>query len=195
MEPWNKPHIVKESSRGYDTYTLDDDLLMHRSISCVTEIDEDSVNSMIMQLLYLQRQDQNEEIIIYINSPGGLIMEGLALYDTMQAISNPIKTICMGTAASMASILFAAGDNRLIFPHSKVMIHDPRIMRTGGSALEVETISQNLLKSREIMAEILSSHTGRTVNEILEKTRTDSYFSAEEAVEFGLADEIITEIT
>ncbi len=194
MEIWNTPGIVKESSRGYDRFSILDDMLLDRKINCVMEINEDTVNSLIMQILYLEKQDPAAEITVYINSPGGSVQDGLALYDVMQAVSCPIRTICIGIAASMASILFAAGDRRQMLAHSRVMIHDPRIFKTGGTALELQTISENLMKTRAVTAEILSKHTGRSAEEILEKTRTDSYFSADEAVGFGLADEIITKL-
>ncbi len=188
------PRIIKESSRGLDSFSILDEMLSNREINCVTEINEESVNSMIMQMLYLEKEDPSAEITVYINSPGGSVQDGLALYDVMQAISCPIRTICMGMAASMASVLFAAGDSRQMLTHSKIMIHDPRIVQTGGTALDLQTISENLMKTREIMADILSAHTGRSANEILEKTKSDSYFTAKEAVEFGLADEIITHL-
>ncbi len=188
------PLIIRESSRGYDRISILDEMLSDRKINCVTEIGVDSVNSMIMQLLYLEKEDPDAEITIYINSPGGSVQDGLALYDVMQAISCPIKTVCMGMAASMAAVLFVAGDKRQMLAHSKLMIHDPRIMQTGGNALDLQTISENLMKTREIMADILSKHTGKSVDEILEKTKSDSYFTGDEAVEFGLADEVISKI-
>lgn len=194
MDIWKTPRIVKESSRGYDSFSILDDMLTDRKINCVKEIDEDSVNSMIMQILYLQKQDPHSEITIYINSPGGTVQDGLALYDVMQAVACPIRTICMGIAASMASILFVAGDRRQMLPHSKVMIHDPRIIKTGGTALDLQTVSDNLMKTRAITAEILARHTGKSTDEILSKTRSDSYFTAKEAVSFGLADDIITKL-
>jgi len=194
MDIFNTPRIVKESSRGYDTFSILDDMLTDRQINCVSEIDEESVNSIILQLLYLEKQDPDAEITIYINSPGGSVQDGLALFDVMKAISCPIVTICMGMAASMASVIFAAGNTRKMLPHSKVMIHDPRITKTGGTALDLQTISENLMKTRTIMAEILAECTGKTSDEILENTKSDSYFTAEEAIEFGLADEIITSL-
>lgn len=185
------PLIVKETSRGLDRITLFDDCLQKRIIPCVTEINEDSVNSMVMQLLYLEKEDADAEVTFYINSPGGSVQDGLVLYDVMQAVSCPIRTVCMGMAASMGSIIFVAGDKRQMLKHSKVMIHDPLIARTGGSALSLKTISDNLMKTREITAEIIAKHTGHTSKQILKKTETDCYFTAQEAVSFGLADEII----
>ena len=188
------PLIVKETSRGLDRITLFDDCLQKRIIPCVTEINEESVNSMVMQLLYLEKEDADAEVTFYINSPGGSVQDGLVLYDVMQAVSCPIRTVCMGMAASMGSIIFVAGDKRQMLTHSKVMIHDPLITRTGGSALSLKTISDNLMKTREITAEIIAKHSGHTAKQILKKTETDCYFTAEEAVSFRLADEIIKSI-
>ena len=151
---------------------------------------EKEYNRMGRRELYLEEQDPDGEITIYINSPGGSVMDGLALYDVMQSIKCPIRTVCMGLAASMASILFVAGDKREMLPHSKIMIHDPLIVQTGGSALALKTISDNLMTTRQITSEILSKHSNLSVEEIQELTAKDTYFSAEEAVEKGMADTI-----
>lgn len=186
------PNILKETSSGLAIYSIEDEMLMNREIQCVGEITRDKVYSLIMQLQHLQKADPDSEITMYINSPGGEVVSGLALYDVMQAISSPIRTVCIGTAASMGSILFAAGEKREILPHAKVMIHDPLISGgIGGSALEIQTISDNLMKTRQITAEVLAKHCGKTVEEIYEKTKSDCYFSADEAVAFGLADTVI----
>ena len=132
------------------------------------------------------------DLNIYINSGGGEVGNGLALYDVMQYISSPVRTVCVGLAASMAAVLFAAGDRREMFSHSKVMIHDPSISgRMTRNALELQVMSQDLMDTRRSLAEILAKHTGRTAEEILEKTVTDCFFDAESAIEFGLADSII----
>ena len=188
------PMIIKECSRGYDCYSIIDDMLIDRRINCCDEINEETVNSMIQQLLYLEKQDPHGEITIYINSPGGSVIDGLALYDVMQALSCPIRTICMGMAASMASILFISGDKRCMLPHSKIMIHDPLIRSTGGSALALKTVSENLMSTRQITAEILAKHSRQTVKQILAKTATDTYKTTEKAIALGMADEIISAI-
>ena len=131
---------------------------------------------------------------MFINSPGGSVTGGLALYDVMKGIACPVRTVCLGTAASMAAVLFASGDQREILPHGKVMIHDPLIGRTGGSALQLMETSKSLMATREHLASILSEHTGHSLEEIYEKTARDTYFDAEEAVAFGLADRVITQI-
>ena len=170
-------------------------MLSHREIQCVGEINADSVYSLIMQLQHLYREDPEAEITMYINSPGGEVNSGLALYDIMQAIKAPIRTVCVGMAASMASILFTAGDRREILPHAAVMIHDPLIPGgVGGSALRIRSLSDDLMRTRTLIAEILAKHTGKSVEEIYEKTATDTFFYGEDAVAYGLADNVITSL-
>lgn len=194
MSIYNEPRIIKETSTGLFFHTIRDEMLAHREIELIGEVNSESVNSLISQIRYLAREEPGKEITVYINSPGGEVSSGLALYDVMKAVKCPIRTVCVGTAASMGAVLFAAGDRRDMLPHARVMIHDPLISRTGGSALSLKTISDSLMHTREITGKILAEHTGRTLEEIYEKTATDSYFYAEEAVGFGLADRIIDEI-
>ncbi len=190
-----EPGILKETYQGVSAFRITDDMFQRREITCTGEIDADSVNSLISQILYLAHTDPEGEITMYINSPGGEVSSGLALYDVMQAVKCPVRTICVGMAASMAAVLFAAGRTREILPHARVMIHDPLISGgAGGSALQLKSLSDDLMRTREILCDILAQHTGRTPEEIYDKTRTDTYFYAEEAVEFGLADRIIREI-
>lgn len=188
------PRVIRESSEGYQSYSILDEMLLHREVECVGEINAVSVYSLCRQLRHLQREDPGGEITMYINSPGGSVADGLALYDVMRGISCPIRTVCLGTAASMGALLFAAGSQRDILPHGRVMIHDPLIGRTGGSALQLHEISQSLMQTRERMGQLLARFTGRTLEEIYEKTRQDTYFNAEEAVAFGLADRVIETI-
>lgn len=193
MKIYNMPQIIKETSNGYYNLSMLDELLAKREIYCLEEINAESVSSLILQFKYLEEQDPSAEIKLYINSPGGAVADGLALYDVMQSISCPIHTICMGTAASFGALLFAAGDTREILPHSKVMIHDPLIAGNGltGSATFLHNKIDTLMQTREILAEIFARHTGRTLEEIYEKTAQDSWFNAEEAIAFGLADRIL----
>ena len=188
----NEARIIKESSRGYDLIPIRDEMLANREVELVGDVDADSVNALIRELCYLQRQDPEGEITLYINSPGGSVDSGLALYDVMQAVSCPIRTVCVGLAASMAALLFISGDCRDMLPHSRLMIHDPLIPQTGGSALRLKAVSDDLMETRQITARVIAEHSGRSLEEILEKTATDSFFRAEEAVAFGLADNIIT---
>lgn len=189
------PHIIKETSEGLNRIPVQDLLFQNREIQCVGEITPVSVESMILQLRYLQQEDAEKEITMYINSPGGEVDSGLALYDVMRAIRCPIRTVCTGTAASMAAILFLSGNQRDMLPHSKVMIHDPLIPGgVGGSALKLDSIAKNIMQTRQTIAEIIADNTGKSLDEVLVKTASDSYFDAKEAVEWGLADRIIYEL-
>lgn len=186
------PNIIEDTRDSLRVYSIRDDMLRDRQISLLGPVDEDSVNSLITQLLYLEKAAPGEEITFYINSGGGEVGNGLALYDVMQHITSPVHTVCVGLAASMAAVLFAAGDRRELFAHSKVMIHDPSISgRLTKKALELKMMSQDLMETRQALAEILAKHTGQPLESILEKTMTDSFFDAEGAIEFGLADNII----
>ena len=188
----NEARIIKETSRGYDLIPIQDEMLSHREVELVGEVDAGTVNALIRELRYLQRQDPEGEITMYINSPGGSVDSGLALYDVLQAVSCPIRTVCMGLAASMAALIFVSGNRRDMLPHSRLMIHDPLIVQTGGSALRIKAVSDDLMETRKIVAEVIAQHAGKSLEEVLEKTATDSFFRAEEAVVYGLADNIIT---
>ncbi len=184
------PDIIQETSQGTVRIPIQDALFQSREIFCVGEITKESAHALIMQLRYLQTV-ASTEITMYIDSPGGEVSSGLALYDVMQGITCPVRTVCLGCAYSMAALLFASGNQRDMLPHARVMIHDPLITGgVGGSALHLDSIAQDLLKARETIAKILAKHTGRCLEEIYEKTRTDTYFDAEEAVAWGLADRI-----
>lgn len=189
------PSVLRESSNGLAAYSIQDEMLARREVLCVCDINSQTVNSLIIQLLHLEKENPEAEITMYINSPGGEVDSGLALYDVMQSISCPIKTVCCGLAASMGSILFMCGDTRQMLPHSKVMIHDPRTAGSvGGTALDLMERSKDIMNTRKALAKIIANHTGRTIEEVYEKTQKDSYFSAEEAIAFGLADEVIMKI-
>lgn len=186
------PNIIEDSREGARVYRIADDMLRNRQITLLGKVDDDSVNSLITQLLYLEKVSPGEEITFYINSGGGEVGNGLALYDVMQYITSPVRTVCVGLAGSMAAVLFAAGDRREMFKHSKVMIHDPSISgNLTTKALELQIVSQDLMDTRKALAEILSKHTGQPLESIFEHTITDTYFDAESAIEFGLADSII----
>lgn len=188
----NTPRIIKEHRNGITACNLEDEMLKNRQVALMGPVDEESVNSLITQLLYLESDAPGEEITFYINSGGGEVRNGLALYDVMQHISSPVHTVCIGLAASMAAVLFASGDRRELYTHSKVMIHDPSISGSlTKKALELKMMSQDLMDTRQALAEILAKHTGQPLESILEKTVTDSYFDAQSAIEFGLADSVI----
>ena len=190
----NEAKIIRESSYGYHLIPIQDEMLSHREVELVGEVNADTVNALIRQLRYLQCEDSEAPITLYINSPGGSVDSGMALYDVMQAVSCPIRTVCVGLAASMAALLFISGTRRDMLPHSRLMIHDPLILQTGGSALKLKAVSDDLMETRQIIAKVIADHSGKSMEEVLAKTATDSYFRAEESVEFGLADRVITSL-
>ena len=194
MSNFTRPKVIKEHRGGYALCDVADEMLMSREVHFVGEVSDESVNDLILELMYLERIDSKQPITMYINSPGGSVNSGMALYDVMKSISCPIRTVCMGMAASMSAVIFASGDEREMLPHSRVMIHDPLVQRTGGSALSLKSISEDLMETREIIATVLAEHTGRTMEEIYECTAKDTYFRAKEAIEFGLCDRVITSL-
>lgn len=193
MNLYTMPAVLRETSEGLSRCGIPDIMLQRREVECVGDIDREAVYCLALQLRYLAAEDNSSEIAMYINSPGGSVSDGLALYDVMRALPCPVRTVCLGTAASMAALLFASGSRRDILPHARVMIHDPLITgNLAGSALKLDAIARDIMRTRETMAKILSQHTGRTLEEVYAKTATDSFFDAEEAVAWGLADNIIT---
>ncbi len=188
------PSILNETRSGLCAHSISDEMFRRREIMLSDDITQQTADSLVSQLIELAHEDPKGEITFYINSSGGEVASGLALYDVMQSVPCPIRTVCVGKAASMAALLFAAGDTRDILPHAYVMIHDPLIGGGGlsGSALSIRSESDLLMRIRETMCELLAKHTGKTLDEIYEKTATDSYFYAEDAVGFGLADRVIT---
>lgn len=189
------PGVLRETSEGLNRIEIQDILFQHREIQCTGSITTESASVLSLQLRYLQQEAPGQEITLFINSPGGEVDSGLAIYDTMRAIGCPIRTVCTGTAASMAAILFLSGDQRDILPHSKVMIHDPLIPGgVGGSALTVDAVARNLMRARQTIADIIARHAGKTMEEVLAKTASDSYFDAQEAIDWGLADRIIHQL-
>ena len=189
------PYVVEQSAHGERSYDIFSRLLNDRIIVLSEDVNDTSASLVVAQLLYLEAQDPDKEIQFYINSPGGEVQSGLALYDVMQAVSCPIHTVCLGMAASMAALLFIAGDQREMLPHSRVMIHDPLIGGgIGGSALSVKARADDLMRIRDITAQVISQHTGMNLEEVFELTAKDTYFEAEEAIANGMADRIITSL-
>ena len=187
-----KACILKESSRGIERITPEDSLFSERKIFFEEEVTTASAMDLIRQLLCLESIDPEKVISIYINSPGGEVNAGLAAYDAIRGMKCPVKTVCIGLAASMGSILFLSGDERLILPRSKVMIHDPLINGITGRrrALELEREAAELMETREILAFIIAERCGKTLEEVYEKTKEDCWLSAGEALEFGLVTKI-----
>lgn len=186
------PCVIQDTSEGLTRLPIRDMMMQRREIWLTGEIDTELADAVICQLLHLQGEDPEKEITMYINSPGGEVNSGMAVLDIMKAATCPIRTVCIGNAASMASVLFAAGHQRDIYPHSRVMIHDPLVPGgLSGSALQVQDTSQRLMKLRKEIATILAECTGKTLKEIYARTNKDTYFDADEAVAFGLADRVI----
>ena len=189
-----EPAIIKESSEGMSRYSVLDAMFQRREIQCIGTVDADMVNSLITQIRYLAAEAPNEEITMFINSPGGSVPDGIALLDVMAAVPCPFRTVCVGTAASMASLLFVCGDTRDMLKHSHLMIHDPLIQNLSGSALKIENASKNLLKTRETIGKIYAKVSGKTLEEIYAITCEDTMLDAQAALDMGFADRIITKI-
>ncbi len=193
----NNSNIIFESVRGLEAIPIDDVFLRERKIFLVGEVSDESCNDLIKKLLYLEAQDSTKPVILYINSPGGDVTSGLAVYDTIRLMKTPITAVVTGIAASMASIILLAcdKDKRLMLPSSSVMIHDAS---WGGKhdmahkkPNEIEEELSQLKKTNERLVGIIAERTGKTIEEIADVTRFDSYFSADEAIEFGLASAVI----
>lgn len=186
------PAIIRETSEGTARIPIADMMFQRREIWISGEINSELADAVISQILHLDAEDPASEITLYINSPGGSVAAGLSIYDVMQAVTASIRTVCVGTAASMAAVLFAAGNRREIMKHGEVMIHDPLVSGgISGSALAVQDKSDRLMAKRKLLCGILAEHTGKSLKQIYKVTGKDTYFGAEEAVEFGLADSIV----
>ena len=186
--------IIKETVRGLDLVSLEDEFLQDRKIFLTEAVDAGTMNELIKQLMYLEKQDRDAEITLYINSPGGEVTCGLGIYDYMTMMSTPIRTVSIGMAASMGAILFLAGDKRQMLPHTRLMIHDPSYSHanmSGKKPHEIQKELDQLNETREVIAKIIAEKTGRTLEEVYAVTSEDTCFNASEAVEFGLATEII----
>jgi ATP-dependent Clp protease protease subunit len=186
------PYVIERSSRGERTYDVFSRLLMDRIIFLGTPINDDVANVVIAQLLFLEADNPERDIHIYINSPGGVVSAGMAIYDTMQFLKSPVNTNCMGLAASMGSFLLAAGrpGKRSALPHSRIMIHQPS-GGTQGSASDIEIQAKEILYLRATMNELFSKHTGRPLEQIERDMDRDRFMSAEEARDYGLIDNVL----
>lgn len=189
------PAIIRETSEGTARIPIADTMFQRREIWLTGEITSEVADAVIAQILHLDAEDPDAEITLYIDSPGGSVTAGLAIYDVMQAVTANIRTVCVGTAASMAAVLFAAGDRREILRHGEVMIHDPLVSGgLSGSALTVQEKSNRLMDKRKVLCGILAEHTGKNIKQIYKVTAKDTYFGAEEAVQYGLADAVIEKL-
>ena len=187
------PIVVEQTGRGERSYDIYSRLLQDRIIILGTEIDDSVASVVVAQLLFLQAQDAQKDISIYINSPGGVVTSGLAIYDTMQFISCDVATYCIGQAASMAAVLLAAGTKgkRFALPNSRIMIHQP-LGGAEGQATDISIQAQEILRIKANLNNMLASHCGRSVEEITRDTDRDNFMSAEEAKAYGLIDDVLT---
>jgi len=188
------PIVIEQSSRGERAWDIYSRLLRDRIVFLGTAISDDIANVIIAQMLFLESEDPDKDIHFYINSPGGLVTAGLAIYDTMQYIKPKVETLCMGQAASMAAILLAAGQKgkRFALPHARIMLHQP-MGGFQGQATDVDIQAKEILRLREDLNQILVNHTGRPVDQIQRDTDRDFYMSGAQAKEYGLIDEVILE--
>ena len=188
------PTVIEQSSRGERAYDIYSRLLKDRIVMLSGPIDDAVANSVIAQLLFLDAQDPDKDIYLYINSPGGSVSAGLAIFDTMNFINADVQTIVIGMAASMGAFLLAAGEKgkRYALPNAEVMIHQP-LGGAQGQATEIEIAAKHILKTRDTLNKILAERTGQTLKVIARDTDRDNYMSAEEAVKYGLVDAIMTD--
>ena len=187
------PMVVENSSRGERAYDIYSRLLKERIIFLGGPIDDSVANVVVAQLLFLESEDPDKDIHLYINSPGGVVTAGLAIYDTMQYIKPDVSTICIGQAASMGSILLTAGaaGKRYALPHARIMIHQP-LGGAQGQSTDIQIQAKEILRLREVGNEILARHTGQDPEKINIDTERDNFMSAEEAKAYGLIDEVVT---
>jgi ATP-dependent Clp protease protease subunit len=188
------PMVVEQSARGERAFDIYSRLLKERIIFVGGVVDDGLANLVIAQLLFLEREDADKDIDMYINSPGGSVTAGLAIYDTMQLIKPDVATICAGMAASMGSILLTGGaqGKRYALPHSKILIHQPWVQQIGGQATDVEIAARDLIATRRMLAGIYETTTKHPIDQILKDIDRDYYMTAEEAREYGLVDQIFT---
>ena len=189
------PMVIEKTSHGERAYDIYSRLLKERIVFIGTAIDDTVANLIIAQLLFLQSEDATKDISVYINSPGGSVTAGLAIYDTMQFVKPDVSTFCLGQAASMGSLLLSAGakGKRFALPYSRIMIHQPW-GGTQGTASDISIQAKEILRMKETLSQILANHTGQPLERIHRDSDRDFYMSAEEAREYGLVDEVITRI-
>lgn len=187
------PMVIEQTGRGERSYDIYSRLLKERIIFLSTQVDDAVANTIIAQLLFLEAEDNEKDIYLYINSPGGVVTAGMAIYDTMQYIKSDVSTICLGQAASMGALLLAAGEagKRFALPHSRIMIHQP-LGGAQGQATDIEIQAKEILRIKREINNILVKHTGQTYDNIEKDTDRDNFMDTEQAKKYGLIDSIIT---
>lgn len=186
------PMVVEQSSRGERAYDIFSRLLKERIIFIGTPIEDEISNLIIAQLIFLDAEDPGKDINMYINSPGGVVTAGLAIYDTIQYLRSPVTTICIGQAASMGALLLTAGakGKRFALPNARIMIHQP-LGGAQGQATDIEIQTQEILRMKKLLNNIIAKHSGQPIDKVIKDTDRDYYMSAEEALKYGLIDEVI----
>jgi ATP-dependent Clp protease, protease subunit len=186
------PTIIENTGRGERAYDIYSRLLKERIVFLGTPIDDQIANIVMAQLIFLEYEDPDKDITLYINSPGGYVSAGLAIYDTMQHIKPDIATICIGNCISLGALLLASGTKgkRYALPHSRIMLHQPS-GGAGGQSSDIQIHAREIVKTRDTLADILSIASGRTIEDVKAKTERDFYMSPQEAIEFGIIDEIL----
>ena len=186
------PYVIEQTSKGERSYDIYSRLLKDRIIFLGEEVNETSASIIVAQLLFLEAEDPDKDIHLYINSPGGSVTAGMAIYDTMKYIKCDVSTICMGMAASMGAFLLSGGakGKRLALPNAEIMIHQPS-GGARGQETEIRIVAENILKTRNKLNEILAANTGKSVEEISRDTERDNYMTAQEAVAYGLIDSVV----
>jgi ATP-dependent Clp protease protease subunit len=187
------PTVIEQTHRGERGWDIYSRLLKDRIIFLGGGVADDLANTVIAQMLFLESEDPDKDIMLYINSPGGVVTAGLAIYDTMQHVKCKVSTICMGQAASMGALLLAAGTHgkRFALPHARILIHQP-LGGFSGQATDIDIQAKEILRTRERLNEILCKHTGQVIEKVRSDTDRDYYMSAAEAVDYGLVDEVLT---
>ena len=186
------PTVVENSSRGERAFDIFSRLLRERIIFLGSEIDDDVANSIVAQLLLLDSENPDKDIMLYINSPGGVITAGMAIYDTMKLIKADVSTICLGDAASMGAFLLSAGTKgkRLALPNARIMIHQP-LGGAKGQATDIEIEAKEILRMKTMLSTLMAEHTGQTVERIKQDTERDNFMTAQQALEYGLIDKVV----
>ena len=192
MNSYMIPYVVEQTGKGERSYDIYSRLLLDRIVFISGEVNDDMANAVVAQLLFLQSQDPKKQINVYINSPGGSVTAGLAIYDTMQFVSCPIATYCVGQAASMGAVLLTAGAKgmRYALPNSRIMIHQPW-GGAEGKASDIEITAKEILRLKDILNGILASHSGKKFEDVVKDTDRDFFMSAEEAKKWGLIDNVV----
>ena len=194
MKNYMVPYVVEQTGKGERSYDIYSRLLLDRIVFISGEVTDEMANAVVAQLLFLQSQDATKRINVYVNSPGGSVTAGLAIYDTMQFVTCPVATYCIGQAASMGAVLLAAGEKgmRHSLPNARIMIHQPW-GGAEGKASDIEITAREILRLKERLNEILAFHSGKPVDEVVKDTDRDHFMSAEEAREWGIVDKVVTQ--